>query len=79
MRLVLVQGLRPVAIGIAAGLAGAFLLSRFIATLLFGITPRDPLTYVLVAALLLATAVIACIVPARQALRIDVVSALRSE
>ncbi len=79
MRLVLVQGLRPVAIGIAVGLAGAFLLSRFIATLLFGVTPRDPLTYVLVAALLLATAVIACIVPARQALRIDVVSALRAE
>jgi putative ABC transport system permease protein len=79
MRLVLVQGLRPVAIGIAVGLAGAFLLSRFIATLLFGITPRDPLTYVLVAALLLAAAVIACIVPARQALRIDVVSALRAE
>ena len=49
------------------------------ASLLFEVTPRDPLTYVSVAALLAATAIVACIVPARRALRIDVVSALRAE
>jgi predicted permease len=79
LRLILLGGLRPVAVGMAVGLAASLVLSRFIASLLFGVTPRDPITYATVAVLLLATAVIACIVPARQALRIDVVSALRAE
>jgi putative ABC transport system permease protein len=47
--------------------------------LLFGVTARDPLTYVAVAGLLAFTAILACIVPARQAMRVDVVSALRAE
>ena len=79
MRLIVLQGMKPVIIGIAAGLVAALLLSRLIQSLLFQVTARDPLTYASVAAILLATAVLACIVPARQALRTDVVAALRAE
>jgi ABC-type antimicrobial peptide transport system permease subunit len=73
------QGMKPVVVGIGVGVAAALLLSRLIASLLFDVTARDPLTYVSVTALLAATAMLACIVPARKALRIDVVSALRTE
>lgn len=79
LRLILLKGMTPVAIGISVGLVTAFLLSRLIANLLFGVTARDPLTYVAVAGLLAFTALPACIVPARQAMRVDVVSALRAE
>jgi putative ABC transport system permease protein len=79
LRLVLLKGMKPVVVGIAVGLVAAFLLSNLIANLLFGVTARDPLTYLAVAALLALTAILACIVPARQALRVDVVSALRAE
>ncbi len=79
LRLVLLKGMKPVVVGIVVGLVAAFLLSNLIASLLFGVTARDPLTYVAVAALLALTAILACIVPARQALRVDVVSALRAE
>ena len=66
-------------VGIAVGAVAALLLSHLVANLLFDVTPRDPLTYVGVAALLAATALLACVVPARQATRIDVLSALRAE
>jgi predicted permease len=79
LRLILLKGMTPVVIGIGVGLVTAFLLSRLIANLLFGVTARDPLTYVAVAGLLAFTALLACIVPARQAMRVDVVSALRAE
>jgi putative ABC transport system permease protein len=79
LRLILVKGMKPVAAGIVVGLVGAFLLSNLIANLLFGVTARDPITYVAVAGLLAITAILACVIPARQALRVDVVSALRAE
>ncbi|HSL20581.1 MAG TPA: ABC transporter permease [Vicinamibacterales bacterium] len=79
LRLILLKGMTPVVIGIGVGLVTAFLLSRLIANLLFGVTARDPLTYVAVAGLLAVSAILACIVPARQAMRVDVVSALRAE
>jgi putative ABC transport system permease protein len=79
LRLIILKGMKPVVIGIAVGLVAAFLLSRLMASLLFGVTARDPLTYVAVAGLLAFTAILACIVPARQAMRVDVVSALRAE
>jgi predicted permease len=79
LRLILFKGMKPVVVGIGAGLVAAFLLSRLIENLLFGVTARDPLTYAAVAAVLAVTAVLACIIPARQALRVDVVSALRAE
>ena len=78
-RFIIIQGMKPVVAGIAVGGVGAVLLSRFIANLLFGVTARDPLTYIGVAALLTAAALLACIVPARQATRIDVLTALRAD
>jgi putative ABC transport system permease protein len=66
-------------IGIAVGAGLSLLLSRVIANLLFGISPHDPVTYLSVSVLLGATALVACVLPARQALRIDVISALRAE
>ena len=79
LRFIIVQGMKPVLVGIAIGLLGALLLSHLVANLLFDVTPRDPLTYAGVAGLLAATAMLACIVPARQATRTDVITALRAE
>jgi predicted permease len=66
-------------IGVAAGLAGAYYSSRFLETLLFGVRPHDPSTFVLVTLLFLAVAALACYIPARRATSIDPVTALRAE
>jgi ABC-type antimicrobial peptide transport system permease subunit len=79
LRLVVVQGMKPVLPGVAVWLVAAVLLSRLVATRFFEVTPRDPLTYGVVVLLLVATAVVACMVPARQAMRVDVSTALRAE
>ncbi|KPK59446.1 MAG: hypothetical protein AMS21_09965 [Gemmatimonas sp. SG8_38_2] len=73
------QAMRPALIGIGLGLLGAFALSRLLSSLLFGIAPSDPTTYLAVAALLAATALISCYLPARRALLVDPVTALREE
>lgn len=79
LRLIVAQGMLPAGIGIAIGLIGALWLSRFMASLLFGIDAIDPLTYMAVALLLAAAAVVSCYLPARRALRVDPVTALRQE
>jgi putative ABC transport system permease protein len=79
LRMVLGEALLLGAVGVAAGLAGALLLSRVIASMLFALSPRDPATLGEVAVLLLATALVASYVPARRATRVDPVIALRSE
>ena len=79
LAMVVGQGLRLAVVGITAGILGAFALSHILATFLYGVGAADPLTYLAVAALLLAVAVIASYVPARRATRIDPLSALRSE
>ncbi len=79
VRLVLASGLSLTAIGLAIGALGALGLTRLLASLLFGISPRDPLTLVLVAAMLAAIALAACYIPARRATRIDPMIALRYE
>lgn len=79
LRFIVLQGLKPVLFGIVIGTAAALLLSRIVATLLFDVSPRDPVTYLGVAVLVAITAILACILPARQALRIDVLSAIRAE
>jgi putative ABC transport system permease protein len=79
LRLVLRQGLGLAAIGIAIGLAGAIMLTRVLTTLLFGISPRDPMTFLGVAVLLLVAVLIACYTPARSAARADPIAALRAE
>jgi predicted permease len=73
------QGMRPAILGIALGAIGASWLSRYMAALLFGIKPFDLLTYFAVAILLLATALLACYLPGRRAMRIDPAVSLRIE
>ena len=77
--LVLFGGLRLVAVGVALGLAGAFALTRVLQTLLFGVTAHDPLTFVGNAALLVAVASAACVLPALRATRVNPIIALRAE
>ncbi|HUR20239.1 MAG TPA: FtsX-like permease family protein, partial [Vicinamibacterales bacterium] len=73
------QGLTPVVIGIVIGVGSSYWLSRLMANLLFGVTARDPITYVVSVAALVIAAAIACYLPARKALRVDPAQALRSE
>ncbi len=79
LRQLLLEGLAVVGSGIAAGLLGAFFLARVLASLLYGVTPRDPITFVGVPLLLLAIALIATWIPARRATRVEPVVALRYE
>ena len=79
LSLVLRQGMMLAAAGVAFGLAGAAVASRGMATLLFGISAFDPLTYCGVAAILLCIAAAACFLPARRAATMDPMQALRSE
>jgi len=79
IRLVLGQGVRLAACGVAAGLIGALGITRSIDRLLYGISARDPLTFVTLAAVLTAIALLACYVPARRATRVDPIVALRYE
>jgi ABC-type antimicrobial peptide transport system permease subunit len=73
------HGLLLAAIGAACGLFAAAGLSRLMTSLLFGVSPADPLTYAVVAGALVAAAVLASYAPARRATRVDPVEALRAE
>jgi ABC-type antimicrobial peptide transport system permease subunit len=77
MRLVLSQGGRMALIGLVIGIGVALGLTRFMANQLFGVSAHDPLTFVAVASLLAAVALLACYVPARRAVKIDPIEALR--
>ena len=77
--LVVRQGMAVAAIGIAAGVAGALAFSRVLASLLFGVEPRDPATLAAAAVSLAAIALAACAIPARRAASVDPMSALRQE
>jgi putative ABC transport system permease protein len=77
--LVLGQGLTLASLGVGIGLVGAAAASFLIATMLFGVSPLDPLTYLAVIALLLAVTAIASYIPARRASRVDPIIALRYE
>lgn len=79
LRQVLGQGARMALAGAAAGVVAALGLTRLATGLLFGVEPTDPPTFVAVAALLCAVALAACYVPARRAMRLDPVAALRHE
>ena len=79
VREIVADGLRLIALGIGIGLAAAFGLTRLMASLLFGVAPTDPATFVGVALLLAAAAVLACWIPARRASRVDPMVVLRAE
>ena len=76
--MILGEGLRLVAIGAVLGLAGAFAATRYVESQLFGIRPSDPLTFVAVCLILATVATLACLIPARRAMRVDPAVALRS-
>jgi putative ABC transport system permease protein len=79
LRMIIGQGMQPVALGVAAGLAGAFVCARWIRTLLFGVEAVNPVIYAGAAAALLCVALCACCVPALRASRVDPAIALRDE
>jgi predicted permease len=79
LRLILGQGLATTLAGVTIGVAGSFATARTIQSLLFGVPPTDPPTFVGVAALLLAVAGLACYLPARRATKVDPALALRDE
>jgi putative ABC transport system permease protein len=79
LKLIIRDGLVLVSIGVALGLAGAYALTRLMTTLLFGVTPTDGLTIVVVSAVLTGIALLACFIPARRATRVDPLVALHYE
>ncbi|HKW47109.1 MAG TPA: ABC transporter permease [Gemmatimonadaceae bacterium] len=79
VRLVIGQGLTLTLLGIALGIAGAFMLTRLIATMLFGVAPADPLTFAGVATMFVLVACLASYLPARRAAGVDPIIAMRAE
>jgi putative ABC transport system permease protein len=79
VRLVVAQGARLAAIGLIAGLAGAFALTRLMTRLLFEVAPSDPLTMAAAALFMISLALLACYIPARRAARVDPMAALRCD
>jgi putative ABC transport system permease protein len=79
VKLVIGQGAKLVAAGLGAGLIVAFIASRIINNLLYQVSATDPLTYLVVPLLLAAVALVACYIPARRAMKVDPMAALRVE
>jgi len=77
--MILGQTLRLTLLGVGIGLVGAFVVARFLTSLLFGVSMYDPATFLGVAALLIAVALAASYIPARRAMRVDPIVALRYE
>ncbi len=79
LRMILSQGLRTIFVGVAIGIAGSLVLTRTVESLLFGVTATDPSTFGGVTLLLVGAALLACWIPARRAMRVDPMVALRYE
>jgi putative ABC transport system permease protein len=79
LRLVVGAGMRLALLGVAAGLAVAFGLTRLMSTLLFGVSATDPIIFGLIPLLIVTVALLACWIPARRATKVDPLDALRIE
>jgi len=79
LKMALIEGVVTIAFGVVGGLLGALALTRFLQSMLFSIKPTDPATFAAIAALLSAVTLLACLVPARRATRVDPLIALRHE
>jgi ABC-type antimicrobial peptide transport system permease subunit len=79
LKMMIRQGMSLVVIGVVIGVFGAIALTRVMSSLLFGVTAKDPMTFVIVATLLTLVAFIACYIPARRATKVDPLVALRYE
>jgi putative ABC transport system permease protein len=79
LKLVLLRGLALTIPGIAMGLMAAFALTRLMRSLLFNVSATDPLTFAVIALLLTLVALLACLIPARRATRVDPMVAIRQE
>jgi ABC-type antimicrobial peptide transport system permease subunit len=77
--MVLREGMKMIILGVAIGLLAAAVLTPLMASLLFGVSATDPLTFVGVGTILAMVALVACLVPARKAMRVDPMVALRYE
>ena len=77
--LVVRRGLMLTALGIVSGIAVSLALTRFMSALLLGVSPMDPAVFTAITALLTAVALLACLIPARRALRVDPLDVLRAE
>jgi ABC-type antimicrobial peptide transport system permease subunit len=78
-RMIVAEGLKLSLIGLGIGLVGAFWLGRAGSSLLYGVTPTDPLTFLTVSILLIAVGVAACCFPARRAMKVEPIAALRQD
>ncbi|HEV2246058.1 MAG TPA: ABC transporter permease, partial [Terriglobia bacterium] len=79
LKMVVGQGFKLTMIGVAIGIAGSLALTRFLSSLLYGVKPTDPLTFISVSLILIAVALAACYIPARRAAKVDPMVALRYE
>jgi putative ABC transport system permease protein len=79
MRMMLLRGLRPIAAGVIAGVGASYALSRLMAHQIYGVTTTDPWTFAIVVLVLAVVGVLACLLPARRATKVDPLIALRTE
>jgi ABC-type antimicrobial peptide transport system permease subunit len=79
LKLVVRNGMRLALMGVVIGLTGSFALTRLMSSFLFGVAPTDALTFAVVSLGLIAVALVACYIPARRAMKVDPVVALRYE
>jgi putative ABC transport system permease protein len=79
LRKVVLEGMKPTLIGVIVGAAGALALGRFLSSLIYGVKPADPMTFLAVAVLLAGVALLASIIPAYRATKVDPMVALRYE